>query len=202
MPQWIIYVIVVLILALFFLGWAWWQRSRYNKMVEGNMLCEFWPETGMRYKRLLPVEINGLEVKSPQGHQCPRYFFNKEATYIARYPDDPFLNLKFLQVDVPIVSWPENNPEPINPYRKPGELVATSALIDSLRDNDFAAFAMAASKEIQELQQELAKALLNNIPKRIAYVGGIVVGALALGALITGIVSYQEIGNLKALWGG
>jgi len=171
-------------------------------MVEDNLMCEFWPETGKRYKKLLPVEVNGIEVKSPKGHQCPRYFFNKEATYNTKFPDAPFLNLKFLQVDVPIVSWPENNPEPINPYKRPDQDVVTSALIDSLRDNDFMAFAMAANKEIQDLQAELAKALMNAANKRTIYIVMAVVALLAFAAAVLGYMNHGAIGSLQSGWGG
>ena len=200
MPQWLIYIIIALVLIIFFLAWAWFQRMRYNKAVEGKMLCEFWPETGMRYKELLPVEVNGIEVKSPKGHQCPRYFFDKNSTYTARFPDDPFLSLKFLQVDVPINSWPENNPEPINPYRDPIKPIATSALIDSLRDNDFAAFAMAANKQIQELEEALAKALINSVQKKTLYIGAGVISIIALIAVILSYLNYGAISELTNQW--
>lgn len=204
MPSWMIYVIDVLVVVVVFMSWAWWQRSRYNKIVSpskdaplGKMMGDFWPETGMRYKVLLPVEVNGIEVKSPKGHQCPRYFFDKQSTWQTKYPEAPFLNLKFLQVDVPIVSWMENNPEPINPYGQAP--VATSALIDSLRDNDFAAFAIAADKEIQSLQRELASALANSLNKRYVY---ILLGAAVIAAGIAAVLAFQNINLLDYIKSG
>ena len=195
--QYTIYVVIFFGLIVGFLSWAWWQRSKYNKLTEGMLLCEFWPETGRRYKKLLPVEVNGIEVKAPKGHQCPRYFFNKEATYNAKYPDAPFLNLSFLQVDVSIVSWPEDNPEPINPYRRPGSEVMSAALIDTTRDNDFMAFAMAMSHEIEVLQKQLADALMNGANKQWVYIGLGVVAALAIASTVLGYLNY---GILKEGW--
>lgn len=201
MPQWVWYIIFVFVLVFVTMIWAIWQRSRYNKMTKGHILAEFWPEHGKRYKQLLPIEVNGIEIKAPRGHQCPRYFYNKDSTFSYDYPDDipiPFLKT-FLQVQVPIVSWLENNPEPIHPYTE--VTVVTSDLIDSLRDNDFMAFAMAAVKEIEELEKALANALANTINKKAFYI--CVIGAIiaSLVACILGYLDYKAIGDLKAMWG-
>lgn len=206
MDGWVIYFIDILVAASVFMSWAWWQRTKYNRMVStspkapfGKIMAEFWPETGMRYKQLLAVEANGQEIKAPRGHQCPRYFFNKNATWITKFPEAPFLNLKFLQVDVPIVSWAENNPEPINPHEH--EPIATASMIDSYRDDDFAAFAMAASKEIQELERELAKALSNNINKRYVYLLLVVAaGAAAIAAFIA-FQTLDLLSYIQSAWG-
>jgi len=181
--------------------WAWWQRSKYSKATKDHILAEFWPEHGKRYKQLLPIEVNGIEVKAPRGHQCPRYFFDKDSTFTSDYPDAlPIPIFKsILQVQVPIVSWMENNPEPIHPYTEVA--IVSSDLIDSLRDNDFMALAMAAIKEIEELEKALAHALANTINKRWFYI--LLAGAMLLslvGAII-GFLGYSEVKSLKELWG-
>jgi hypothetical protein len=201
MPQWVYYIIFVF--ALIFIGmiWAWWQRSKYSKATKDHILAEFWPEHGKRYKQLLPIEVNGIEIKAPRGHQCPRYFFDKESTFTSDYPDAlPIPVFKsILQVQVPIVSWMENNPEPIHPYSEVA--VVSSDLIDSLRDNDFMAFAMAAVKEIEELEKALAHALANTISKKWFYI--LLAGAmlLSLVSCILGFLDYRAVSSLKELWG-
>lgn len=200
MPQWVWYIIVVFASTFCLMAWAWWQRSVHRKMTAGHILCEFWPEHGKRYRELLPIEVNGIEVKAPRGHQCPRYFFDKESTYTCDWPETAMWILKpILQVQVPIVSWMENNPEPIHPYS--GAQVATAALIDSLRDDDFAAFAMAASKEIAELERQLATALANVISKKGFYIMLGIAIAISLAAAIASYLGYGEISDLKAKWG-
>ena len=201
MPQWAWYIIFVFALIFISMIWAWWQRSKYSKATKGHILAEFWPEHGKRYKQLLPIEVNGIEVKAPRGHQCPRYFFDKDSTFTSDYPDAlPIPIFKsILQVQVPIVSWMENNPEPIHPYTEVA--IVSSDLIDSLRDNDFMALAMAAIKEIEELEKALAHALANTINKRWFYI--LLAGAMLLslvGAII-GFLGYSEVKSLKELWG-
>ena len=107
--------------------------------------------------------------------------------------------VSILQVQVPIVSWMENNPEPIHPYTEVA--IVSSDLIDSLRDNDFMAFAMAAVKEIEELEKALAHALANTINKRWFYI--LLAGAmlLSLAGAIIGFMGYSEVKSLKELWG-
>ena len=201
MPQWAWYIIFVFALIFISMIWAWWQRSKYSKATKDHILAEFWPEHGKRYKQLLPIEVNGIEVKAPRGHQCPRYFFDKDSTFTSDYPDAlPIPIFKsILQVQVPIVSWMENNPEPIHPYTEVA--VVSSDLIDSLRDNDFMAFAMAAMQRITELEEALVKALANTINKRWFYI--LLAGAMLLslvGAII-GFLGYSEVKSLKELWG-
>lgn len=201
MPQWVWYIIFIFVLMFITMVWSLWQRSRYAKATKDHLLAEFWPEHGKRYKQLLPIEVNGIEIKAPRGHQCPRYFFDKESTYTTDYPDSiplPFLK-SVLQVQVPIVSWMENNPEPMHPYTEIA--VVSSDLIDSLRDNDFMAFAMAAVKEIEELEKALASALANTISKKWFYI--LLAGAMMLSLVgaIMGFLDYKEIKSLKELWG-
>ena len=201
MPQWAWYIIFVFALIFISMIWAWWQRSKYSKATKDHILAEFWPEHGKRYKQLLPIEVNGIEVKAPRGHQCPRYFFDKDSTFTSDYPDAlPIPIFKsILQVQVPIVSWMENNPEPIHPYTEVA--IVSSDLIDSLRDNDFMAFAMAAMQRITELEEALVKALANTINKRWVYI--LLAGAmlLSLAGAIIGFLGYSEVKSLKELWG-
>lgn len=203
MESWIVYLLNFLIAATVFMGWAWLMRIKYSRAVspskgapQGKLLAEFWPETGMRYRKLLPIEIKGIEIRAPKGHQCPRYFFDKASTNMTKYPDMPFLNLKFLQVDLPIVSWCENNPEPINPYKE--KPLVTALMIDSTKDEDFAAFTQIASKEIAEAEKALQDALKNAIPKTHMY---LLLLAAVIGSSIAAFIGWQIVGALKAHWG-
>lgn len=192
MDNWIIYLIDVLVVVTIFMGWALWQRHKYQKEYEGCVQAEYYTEIGKCYTEKLPLEENGIEVKAPKEHRCPRYYLNKASTFTVDYPEQPLLGLKFLQIQVQKVAWAENNPEPINPYEwRP---MVTAELVAASRDEDFAAFAMAANKEIQALQRELAKALANSVNKGILY------GMIAI-AIITGIagaaMAYQNFDLLN-----
>ena len=196
MPSWVMYVGDILIFAVVFMGWILAMRWRYGKASRGKLVAEFWSETGFRYYRLLNKEPNGIEVKAPTGHQVPRYFFNKDATGTTEYPRDPILGLRFLQVPVPIVSWQENNPEPINPRTK--TLYVTATLLASIEKDDFLAFAHAASEEIQKLQLELTKALASRLNKTIIYI------LLVLIILLVGVgtyLGYMNYNMSQKVWG-
>lgn len=188
MEDWIVWSYTGFALVAMISGIGLWLLISYRRAASGKIWAEFWPESGLRYRRLLPVEDNGFEVKAPTGHSCPRYFFNRETKGSARYPENPFLGLKLLQTTIPIVTWAENNPEPIT--SETHAVIATSSLINSLRDDDFAAFAMAASKEIQDLERELAKALANQLDKRIVY-GGLALAILA--AAVGAVICFQVL---------
>jgi hypothetical protein len=168
METWVLVLIDVLVVIVVFVVWYGFLKWKYSRSVQGKIYCEFWRHNKSRYRRLLTLEANGIEVKAPQKHIIPRYFVNRDAVDMAKYPSDPILGLKALQVDVPICSWEENNPEPINPYTR--ERFVSASLLASTNNEDFLAFASAASTEIKELETELAKAYASRINKNIMYV--------------------------------
>jgi hypothetical protein len=202
--NWMIYAIDIAIAAGAFTTWVWFMRRKYANMISpskkhpyGQVVAEFWPESGRREYQLLPIEANGLEVRAPTAHKCPRYFFNKQATFTTKYPMDMFFRSLGISVDAPIISWPLNNPEPISPYNY-GSPVASSTLLGALQDDDFLTFMMAASKEIDELQKELAKALTAAVPKAVFY---IMVGAAILAAGAAAAFGYMVyMGLINSGW--
>lgn len=171
-----------------------YKRKRYELIALDYIVGEFWPETGgERYKVLLKKEASGKEAKSPADgkHRIKSYNFDRGSTSQTKYPFAPPLNiplLAFMQVSIPMVSWLENNPEPINPYKhKP---VATAALIAAIQDEDFAAFAMEANKEIGRLQEELIKALTTKVNKLIIYVA---LGLIGLGVAAIIVLNFYYL---------
>jgi hypothetical protein len=189
-----IYIIDGVGLIFCFIGWVMYERHRLGKLVKGCLLAEFWQETGRRYKKIRPIEANGIEIKAPNGHRCPRYFFSRETVGHTKYPESPFLGLTILQHDVPIVSWAEDNPEPIMPLEHPQ--VATSSLIGSVTDDDFAAFAIEANHKIKALEEQLIKALASKIDKNVVYIGLVV---LALIGIIGAYFAYQNVQSISTL---
>lgn len=183
--------------------WAFFMRWKYERDIRpskkypnGQLVCEYWPETGYRYKRLLPIENNGIEVKAPKGHTLPRYFFNREYISHIRYPDSPILGLTIMQVPAPSVLWPENNPEPVNPYAT--QALVTSTMISALRDEDFLAFAHAASEEIAKLQTELTKALATRLNKMVVYILLMMSSVGGIGGMFIG---YSILQLIHVTWG-
>lgn len=207
MENWYIYLIDIVIAAGVFAIWVWFMRQKYANMIApskkhpyGQIVAEFWPESGRREYQLLPVEANGLEVRAPANHRCPRYFFNKQATFTTKYPMDMFFRSLGISVDAPIVSWPLNCPEPISPYSV-NNPVATATLIGSLKDDDFLAAMSAASEEIGELEKELAKSLTTKISKSTYYILGGAAILLAGAAAAFGYLIYDKIVFLAAMYG-
>lgn len=199
MPNWMIYIIDGVGLIFCFIGWVMYERHRIGKLVKGCLLAEFWQETGRRYKKIRPIEANGIEIKAPNGHRCPRYFFSRETVGHTKYPESPFLGLTILQHDVPIVSWAEDNPEPIMPLEHPQ--VATSSLIGSVTDDDFAAFAIEANHKIKALEEQLIKALASRINPMYVYMGLIFAILVAAIAAYMGYMNSQGISIIRSMFG-
>ena len=173
----------------FFIILAFWQQSRYKKMAQTHLKAIFWTEPGQRYRRILPIEPNGIEVRAPRGHTCPRYFFNKEAVFTTKYPESPFLGLPLLQVDMQTVDWPENCPEPINPYAA-GKVISES-LRSAVEDHDFLAEKQKSLMEVKQAQDEIKKAHKVIPDKRIVYIGlGLILLAVSFVAYL-GWTNYQ-----------
>lgn len=198
-----IYAADIAIAAGVFFALIYFGRKHYANLISvnkhhpnGQIVCEFWPESGRRYYKLLPVEANGMEVKSPKGHKCPRYFFNKSAMHTTQWPMDQLFKTLGVAVDAPIVSWPENSPEPIVPSHIPP--IATSTMLGSIGDDDFLAFAMAANKEIEELQRALAKALASSVSKGTFIAVGIALAVLTAGGIYLAYMSYSVL--QRAWW--
>lgn len=203
----VMYIIVIMVFIILILGMIQFYRWRYGKRIAGRVWCEFWPENKQRYRLLLPKNPDGCTVDAPQGHsitdlkgeQHSRYIYSKGDIDIAKYPPDPFLGLKALQVDCPLVSWKENHPDPINPYR--AGIIVTASKLANLNEDAFLAFAMAASQHIAELEKELAAALASKLNRNVVYIG---LAILLVANIITGFLAYKvssSVDGLKALWG-
>jgi len=179
-------VFLVLLAIIFFI--MFWKLRQNRKFVADKIKCWFWPETGNKYYRFIQKEDNGIEVKAPMGHSCPRYFFNRNATGWEQYPDSPPFGMKFLQIDVPAVIWAENNPEPLTPYKEAP--IATSRMIDALIDEDFLAYAAENEREKAELEKELLKSRTARMNPALVY--GLLV-AVMIATIAGAVMTY--IGN-------
>ena len=191
----------VAFMAVWFLLCRWMYHrdvSPSKENPQGYILAEFWTEAGPRIRRLRPIQVNGWEIKSPEdlNHKTPRYFFNKSAMGRGKYPPEPSFPFfkSLVQADVPIVSWYENNPEPIDPKRA-GRML-TGEVLNDLQDVDFLGFLSAVDEEYRKMQIALAKALASKMNPILVYV--------MLGIAITGagtaatfaIMAYKEISKL------
>lgn len=201
------YVIAALVIIIVILGTIQFYRRHYGKQINGKLWCEYWPENKQRYRLLLPKNPDGCTVNAPQGHdvknlkgeQTSCYVYSKADIDIAKYPPDPFLGLKTLQVDCPLVSWKENFPDPINPYR--AGVIVTASKLANLNEDAFLAFAMAASQHIADLEKELASALATKINRNIVYIG---LALCFVGIIVVGFLSYKagsSVNELKSIWG-
>jgi len=186
-------VILVICAGIFFFGM--WKRKRYEILAINHVIGEFWPETGgERYRVLLQKEANGKQVKAPAGdnHTIQYYSFDRGSTSQTKYPLAPPLNiplLAFMQTSIPMISWKENDPEPINPYEH--EPVATAEMIAIAQDEHYGALVMVAEEENLKLRGELIKALVTKLNKYIVYI--------ALGLILSegAAILYYLYGGLS-----
>jgi len=209
---------------LFILRWKYQRDVSPSKShPHGRILAEFLPEAGSRHRVLVDVMANGIEIKAPAGHKQPRYFFDKSAMGIAKYPTQPLLPLAWIQIDTPIVSWYKDCPEPIpaalsaytdkdkadkiksSTGKKTGivfmrpKTIATAEMLDLVRDTDSLALAGAVNEEMAKTQEELAKALSSRLDKRYVYIGLI---AAAVGGIAAAIFAFQSFDMISRLVGG
>jgi hypothetical protein len=189
------YGLVFLVIISIIMGMTFYKLHRDRKFVKNKLKCWFWDTSKNKTFVFLDKEDNGIEVKAPRGHSCPRYFYDESVIAWEKYPDKPPFGISALQFDVPSVEWAINNPEPSTPYKQVA--IVTPRLIDALRDEDFAAYAMEADREMKEMEKELIKARATRINPTIVYV-------LGAGAMIAGIaaavIAYQCADAIRSLW--
>jgi hypothetical protein len=120
---------------------------------------------------------------------CKKFELDKTIAPIRRwgkYPSNPFLGLRTLQVDVVTESWWRNNPEPITPEENRTRVTALDAAFHT-RQGD----TEKASEEINEqvaMQKQLNQAIANQPNKMVLYlmVGvNILVGVIILIQMFT-----------------
>lgn len=190
------YGIVFLVVIAMAMGMMFWKLRQTKNFAIGKLKCWFWSETSNKYYRFIQKEENGIEIKAPMGHSCPRYFFNREAIGWEKYPDSPPFGMKFMQIDVPAVIWAENNPEPLSPYKEAP--IATSRMIDALIDEDFLAYAAENEREKAELEKELLKSKTAKLSPMVVY--GLLVGAM-IAAIAGAVMTMQGNEALRAILG-
>jgi hypothetical protein len=178
---------VFLVILAIALGMMFYRLHKDKKFAQGKLKCWFWTSAKNKYYEFIKIEENGIEVKAPRGHSCPRYFFNESVIGWEKYPEKPPFGIKALQFDVPAVEWAENNPEPSSPYKQ--KAIVTPRMVDALRDEDFAAYAMEADREMKELERELIKARATRVNPTLVY--GLL--AAAMIAAIAGAVMSMQI---------
>lgn len=191
----LIYALDISIIIAIISGLFWILRIKYahdvapsKKHPQGMLLAEWWKEDGRRPKDLCEIATNGWEIKAPSGHRCPRYFFLKSAKGTAKYPPNPLLPFSFLQVDVPTVSWRENDPEAIDPTEDRSKITVTAEMHDLIRDTDSLAAGQAINEEMAKTQEELSKALTNKINPNLVY---ILISVAILGSIVAAMFAYQ-----------
>ncbi len=206
--QGLIYALDVFIVISVILGLLLGLRWKYGhdlapskEWPHGKMIAEFWTTAGPRYRQVMGILPNGFEVKSPAGHKNPRYFFNKAAVGHTKYPLQPLLPFSFVQVDAMVVSWYQDNPEPIPATRAAlvvdGKVV-TSELMDLARDTETLSTAQAVNEEMAKTQDQLVKAIAGRLDKRIVYIGLIVA---VVGAVMAAIFAYKAFDAIKIITG-
>lgn len=127
----------------------------------------------------------------------------------AKFPDVPFLGLRFLQRTLRAETWFEDNPEPIRPYYGTitadgyfvGTLFATASEITSMK-NEAEAAGLVGQIEADRARQKTLENTISKMPSKnvlyILIVAGIIVGVIALIVLF---VVYGGMDTLLQGWG-
>jgi len=191
-------VVAVAFGGLFAIRWKY-QRDVLpsKKYPQGRMVAEFWTELGPRYRKLCEIRTNGWEIEVPAGHVAPRYFFDKASMGMTKYPLQPLIPFRFVQIDVPIVSWYENDPNPINPKRVDEDgnpiPIMSSEMHDLVRDADALAAGHAINEEMARTQEGMAKALAGKLDKRYVYILLLVAACGSLGAAVFAFQTFRAV---------
>jgi hypothetical protein len=171
---WVVLGVVIFAIIIFCVVFIFVKRNQYMKEVQGKIKDVFFPEAGSTYSRILDVGLSGHEVAAPKGHHLPRYYFDKANTWNTRYPENPFLGLGFLQVQIATVWHYEDNPEPITSQAVATPHVATSSMIFASIDSAFALVVHELDAELQKTKKQLLDALSSKLSKPLVY-GALVV---------------------------
>jgi hypothetical protein len=146
------------------------KRNQYLREVQGKIKCVFFPQAGATYNYIVDVQLSGHEIAAPKAHHLPRYYFNKENTWQTRYPENPFLGLAYLQVQIATVWYYEDNPEPITSQALIEPQVATSSMIFASIDSAFALVVHELDAELQKTKKQLLDALSTKLNKNVVYI--------------------------------
>lgn len=209
-----------------FLGFIFFLRWKYQKDVSpdkkhplGKIMAEFWTTAGPRVRYPVWIKPSGNEIDLPMAAKSeggpdvsPRYFFTKSSMGWTKYPLQPLLPFKFVQVDIPIVSWIEDCQDPIDPKRvnERGEVdekgnkldypyMMTPTMHDLVRDTDTLAAGEMMLKEEKERQEEIARVLATAVDKKYVYIGLVAAVACAMAAAV---FAYQAFAAITSYTGG
>lgn len=147
----------------------WRKRSQYMREAQGKLKCVFLPDAGAAYNKLVDVRLSGHEIAAPKEHHLPRYFFNKANTWPTKYPENPWLGLASLQVQISTVWYYEDNPEPITSQAVVSPHVATASMIFASIDSAFALVVHELDAELQKTKRQLLEALSVKLNKTVVY---------------------------------
>ena len=172
-------------------------RSRNLKFVNGRIKAVIWRDGGKRHKEVVLFKdtagISEVKITTPDTKKAQSYVFSKKDLQ-----DDVYGNsfLPFSQVPIAEVNWWSGDPNPItkptyeDPITKKQTTtpLITSDLLDTIREDDFGAFAIVANERIHELETKLATAYAtkpNNIAQWVAAIASVI------GVLVTGYLFYS-----------
>ena len=169
----------IILLAIFFgfggfaIVYSFIKRNQYLREVQGKIKCVFFPQAGSTYSKVVDVDLSGHEIAAPKDKNhpqiLPRYYFDKENTWNTRYPDNPFLGLTYMQVQIATVWYFENNPEPITSQAIEEPHIATASMIFASIDSAFALVVHELDAELQKTKKQLLDALSSKLNKTVVY---------------------------------
>jgi len=176
------------------------KRNQYLREVQGKIKCIFLPEAGSAYNKIVDVNISGHEVAVPidRNHPSilPRYYFDKNNIWETRYPENPFLGLAYMQVQIGTVYYYPNNPEPITTQAIVEPLIATGDAIFESIDSGFALVVQELDEELQKTKDALLKALSAKLDKMVVY--GLLIFIMLL-EIVNVFLTYSHGAMLKAI---
>jgi len=202
--------LIILLVIIFGLGgfaivFSFIKRNQYLKEVQGKIKCVFLPEAGATYNKIVEVDLSGHEVRVPidKDHPTilPRYYFDKQNTWNTRYPENPFLGLGYMQVQIGTVYYYPNNPEPITTQAIVEPLIATGDAIFESIDSGFALVVHELDEELQKTKKALLDALTTKLNKTIVYALLVVIMMLLLADMYLNYSHGAALSAIKAAVG-
>jgi hypothetical protein len=168
----IVLVLVVVIVGLFIAAVIFTviKRNQYMREAKGHVKVVLFPEAGMPKTIIAEVGYTGHEVAAPDGSIIPRYYFDRQNIYRTPYPDNPFLGMASLQVQIDTAYYYKDNPEPITSQAINSPQVATASMIFASIDSAFALVVHELDAELQKTKKQLLDALSSKLSKPIVYI--------------------------------
>ncbi len=180
---------------------AFVKHNKYSDDAKHKLKVVILPAARAAYSIIADKGISNNVLAVPNKYQntLPRYFYNKENTWATPYPENPFLGLKMLQVQIDTIYYFENNPEPITSH--PLNPLMTANSIYAAIEEEMELLIKKVSTTIAALEKKLMEALSSKLNKYVVYFFLIIIVIMQVVGLIYNIQCNSHISSLTNAFG-